>query len=82
MPRGDSPRNPAEQMLQRRPRGQGRQGLFSFFGEVIGELKKVTWPTREETTRLTILVISVSVAIGIILGVIDLGFSRLFDRII
>ena len=56
-----------------------RGGLFQFFGEVVSELKKVTWPTREETTRLTILVIAVSVAIGIVLGIIDILFTRLFD---
>ena len=49
-----------------------------FFGEVISELRKVTWPSRQETTRLTILVLVVSIIIGAILGVIDIGFSRLF----
>jgi preprotein translocase subunit SecE len=49
---------------------------------VISELKKVTWPTKEETTRLTILVVAVSVTIGIILGVIDFGFTRLFDLLL
>ena len=45
-----------------------RGGLFQFFGEVIGELKKVTWPSREETTRLTMLVIAISATIGIALA--------------
>ncbi len=52
---------------------------FSYFREVIGELKKVVWPTREETRRLTIMVIIVSVAVGIFLGAIDLGFTRLVN---
>ena len=59
-----------------------RGGLFQFFGEVISELKKVTWPSREETTRLTMLVIAISVVIGIALGVIDLMFTRLLDQFI
>jgi len=62
--------------------GKRRPSLFQFFGEVISELKKVTWPTKEETTRLTILVVAVSVTIGIILGVIDFGFTRLFDLLL
>lgn len=62
--------------------GRRRQGIFQFFGEVISELRKVTWPTREETTRLTVLVVAVSVTIGIILGVIDFGFTRLFDLLL
>lgn len=50
-----------------------------FFGEVVSELRKVTWPTRQETTRLTLLVLVVSVAIGVFLGVIDIAFARLFS---
>ena len=50
-----------------------------FFVEVVSELRKVTWPTRSETTRLTMLVLVVSVAIGIFLGVIDIAFARLFS---
>jgi preprotein translocase subunit SecE len=57
-------------------------GLFQFLGEVVSELKKVTWPTRQETTRLTILVIAVAVFIGIILGLLDLGFTRVFDTLL
>ena len=59
-----------------------RGGLVQFFSEVVGELKKVTWPSREEATRLTILVIVISGAIGIVLGLIDLGFTRVFERFI
>ena len=53
-----------------------------FFGEVLGELRRVTWPTREETMRLTMMVIAVSVAVGLFLGIIDIGFARLFDVIL
>ena len=59
-----------------------RGGLVQFFSEVVGELKKVTWPSREEATRLTILVIVISGAIGIALGVIDIGFTRVFERFV
>jgi preprotein translocase subunit SecE len=52
---------------------------LGYFREVIGELRKVVWPTRDETRRLTIMVIIISVAIGIFLGAIDLGFTRLVD---
>ncbi len=52
-----------------------------FFGEVVSELRRVTWPTRPETTRLTVLVLVVSVAIGIFLGVIDIAFARFFSAV-
>ena len=50
--------------------------------QIASELKKVTWPTREETTRLTIAVIVVAVAIGLLLGGVDLGFNWLVDNTI
>lgn len=59
-----------------------RGGLFQFFGEVVNELKKVTWPSRQETIRLTILVVAVSTSIGIALGVADLIFTRLLNILV
>ncbi len=51
-----------------------------FFGDIISELKKVTWPTSEETIRLTVAVLFVSVAIGMMLGGVDIGFNWLVDH--
>ena len=58
-----------------RPSGGGIR--FRFFGEVVSELKKVVWPTREEATRLTIMVVFVAVAVGVLLGLLDIGFSAI-----
>ena len=55
---------------------------FRMFGEVVSELRRVTWPTRHETMRLTIMVVAVAVAVGIFLGLVDLAFSRIFDEIL
>lgn len=60
------------------PRPSAGQVSLSFFGGVISELRKVNWPSREQTTRLTGLVLIISVVIGAVLGLIDIGFSRLF----
>ena len=51
-----------------------------FFGDILSELKKVTWPTREETLRLTVAVLVVSITIGMLLGSIDIGFNWLVDN--
>ena len=59
-----------------------RFGGFSFFGEVFGEMKKVTWPSREETTRLTMLVLAVSIAIGAMLGILDFLFATISDEVL
>ncbi|MBI4328303.1 MAG: preprotein translocase subunit SecE [Chloroflexi bacterium] len=50
--------------------------------EIFSELRKVTWPSREEAVRLTIMVIIVSAAIGAILGVVDYVFSLLVTQIL
>ena len=42
-----------------------------FLQEVLLELKKVTWPTREETIKLTVLVIAISVIVGAFIGGLD-----------
>jgi len=52
---------------------------FRFVTEAAAELRRVTWPTRQETMRLTIMVIAVAGAVGVFLGIIDVAFSRLFD---
>ena len=42
-----------------------------FLQEVIGELKKVTWPSRDETMKLTAVVIALSVIVGVFIGGLD-----------
>jgi preprotein translocase subunit SecE len=42
---------------------------------VMAELRKVTWPTREETRNLTIVVIGISAAIGTGLALVDIVLS-------
>jgi len=54
---------------------------FKFIGETVSELRKVVWLTRREATYLTVLVLIVAAIVGIILGAIDYGFTRLVDGI-
>lgn len=44
--------------------------------DVIEELKRVTWPSRQETIRLTAVVIAISLIIGFYLGIIDVLLAR------
>jgi preprotein translocase subunit SecE len=55
-----------------------KKSRFSFFAEVLAELRKAHWPTRQEALRLSILVLVVCAIVGAILGVLDLAFTRLF----
>ena len=47
---------------------------------IIDELRKVVWPTRQETANLTVVVLVVAIAVGIFLGVIDFGLNRLVEN--
>jgi preprotein translocase subunit SecE len=69
-------RAPAKRTLISEPARRGPR--FQFLRETLGELRRVVWPTREQATRLSILVIIISVFVGVLLGVVDLGFGRLF----
>ena len=46
------------------------------------ELKKVTWPTRQETQNTTFLVVGVSVCIAAFLGAADYGLSALLEALL
>ena len=43
---------------------------------LVEELKKVTWPSREETIRLTAIVIGISLIIGLYIGIIDFLLAK------
>lgn len=45
--------------------------------DIIDELKKVSWPTKKETIRLTSIVIIVSLIIGIYIGIIDVLLAKI-----
>ncbi len=55
---------------------------FKFVSDIVAELRKVTWPSRGEALRLTGMVIAFTVAVAIILGVVDYGFSKLMNVIL
>lgn len=48
-----------------------------FFREVVAELKRVNWPTRHETIKLTVVVIAISVIVGLFIGGLDALFVKI-----
>ncbi len=55
-----------------------KRSRFTFFAEVVAELRKAHWPTRQEALRLSLLVLVVCAVLGAILGALDYGFHKLF----
>ena len=49
-----------------------------FIAEAVSELKKVSWPTFQQTRQLTVLVFGVSVAVGMYVFI----FDRIFQGVI
>jgi preprotein translocase subunit SecE len=56
--------------------------IVRYFRETRSELRKVVWPTREEATNLTVIVLAVTVGMSAILGLIDFLFARLFALLV
>jgi preprotein translocase subunit SecE len=53
------------------------RGMFTWLRDVRSELRKCAWPTRQEATKLTSVVIAISVAVGMFLGGADALFGTL-----
>lgn len=56
--------------------------LVRTFRETRSELRQVVWPSREETIRLTVLVIAVSLVIGLLLFMGDSIFTFLYTSLV
>ncbi len=64
------------------PAGGGRVSPVAFLQETYQELRKSVWPSREETARLTVVVIVLAIVAGFFLGGLDRIFSEVFTRFI
>ncbi|HXU86435.1 MAG TPA: preprotein translocase subunit SecE [Verrucomicrobiae bacterium] len=56
--------------------------LRRFLDEAWSELKKVSWPTREQVRNLTVLVFVVSFAVGAYITVLDSTFTYVVARLV
>ncbi len=54
----------------------------SYLREVSQELRKVSWPTAKQTQNMTLLVIAVSLAVALYVGVLDFVFSEAIKLLI
>lgn len=56
--------------------------LFNYLSASRIELSKVTWPTRRQTARLTLMVLVFAIVFAIVLGALDYLFSMLLQQLI
>ena len=55
--------------------------LRRYFDEVWSELRKVSWPTREQVRNLTVLVFAISIVVGLYITVLDQIFQGLLGLV-
>lgn len=84
-PDDQTPKNTPETAAGR-PRGgvpvpKSKRGAKGFLNEVGREMKKVSWPTKPETNRLTTVVLAVCVILVTFLSVIGYVFQFVIDFI-
>ncbi len=58
---------------------KNRKSQTAIAASVIEEIKKVSWPDRKETFRLTAVVITICLIIGMYIGIIDVLLAKGLD---
>lgn len=55
--------------------------MMSFFRETKAELKKVSWPTKEQLMHNTGVILVFIIIATVILSLLDVGFGKLFEML-
>ena len=56
--------------------------ITNYIRDSITELKKVTWPTKKQTTEYTLLVIGISLVLAVFIGIVDYILTLGVEQII
>ncbi|MBI9051992.1 MAG: preprotein translocase subunit SecE [Anaerolineaceae bacterium] len=59
-----------------------KNGITRWWRETVGELRKVSWPTRQEAWHLTKVVIAVMVVMSAFLFSLDFIFSKIITALL
>jgi len=58
------------------------QKIIAFLKDVKLEMGRVTWPTRNQTIKYTLIVIGMSLFLAIFLGALDFLFSKILTILV
>ena len=64
------------------PEGKEPNAVIKYFQETRAELRKVAWPTREEARNLTMIIVAVTVAMAVFLGLFEYLFQEVVGGIV
>ncbi len=56
--------------------------IRQFLKEAYAELKRVSWPSRQETFRYTMFIVVFSVSLAFFLGFLDYVFTGLLKQVV
>ncbi len=56
--------------------------LSQYLRETLAEMRKVTWPTRQESFNLTVLVLAVMIFLALVLAGLDATYVWALDQVI
>lgn len=56
--------------------------IKEFLKEVRGEIKKITFPTREETISSSVVVVAVVIVVSVFLSLVDFGLTKIIKSVI
>ena len=73
----EAKRKPAPQRAAPRKNPKSPNALIRYFQDTGDEMRKVSWPDREQAIRLTLVVLGSTVAAAVFFGVLDKLFETL-----
>ena len=56
--------------------------LVNYFKSSMAELTKVTWPTKNQAVRLTVIVLVFCLIAALFLGLVDYGFDYIYNYLL
>jgi preprotein translocase subunit SecE len=76
-----APAEPRSNRVQRTTPAAPRRGLIRNFEDIVGELRKVIWPSWGELRTMTFVVIVTVVVVSIMLGLIDYVLTQTLVKV-
>ncbi|MCB9207276.1 MAG: preprotein translocase subunit SecE [Ignavibacteriales bacterium] len=58
-----------------------KEKIIDFFNGVVKEMKKVTWPTKDELKESTVIVIVVCLILAAFTYAVDMSVTQIFQGI-
>ena len=59
----------------------GSANFMQFLNDVSGEVRKITWPTRDDLRKATMVILLFVVVVAVIIGVMDIVLQALLVRL-